>query len=93
MIRRTGSRALLTVAAVVAFGVGSAAHAANPCSESRKTDMAKTIGHAQGLAEASRIVLEKTRDEALAQSLYDAAMAEQAEAVRQLGALVRDHCP
>ena len=93
MIRRTASRALLTVAAVVAFGVGGTAYAANPCSESRKTDMAKTIGHAEGLAEASRIVLEKTHDEALAQSLYDAAMAQQAEAVSQLGALVRDHCP
>ena len=54
--------------------------------------MAKTVGHAHGLAEASRIVLEKTRDEALARSLYDAAMAKQAEADRQVDALLRDGC-
>lgn len=92
MIRRTASRALLTVAAVVAFGVGIAAHAANPCNESRKLDMAKAVGHARGLAEASRIVLEKTGDEALGRSLYYAAIAKQVEADRQLDALLRDRC-
>jgi hypothetical protein len=55
--------------------------------------MAKTVGHAHGLEEASRIVLEKTGDEALARALHDAALAKQEEADRQLAALLSDRCP
>ena len=53
---------------------------------------AKTVGHAHGLQEASRIVLEKTGDEALARLLHDGALAKQEEADRQLAALLSDGC-
>jgi hypothetical protein len=84
---------MLTACKLIATAlcVSHPAQAANPCYD-RTLDMAKTVGHAHGLMEASQIVREKTRDEALARLLYDAAIAKQADADRQVAALLADGC-